>query len=47
MAVERSGVELSKDIDLGDVTVQAIAHWDINETVVSAERNSWLRSLLR
>lgn len=33
MPVERSGVELSEDVDFVDPAVDAVAHWHINQSV--------------
>lgn len=46
MAVQRGGVELREDVDLVDVAVEAVADGDVDESVVSAERNSRFGSLL-
>lgn len=46
MAVERSGIELSENIDLGYIAIEAIAYGNINQPVVRTQRNSRLRSLL-
>lgn len=47
MAIEGSGIELGENIDLGDVAVQAVADWNINQPVVGSKGNSRLRPLLR
>lgn len=33
MPIERSRVELSENVDFVDPTVNAVAHWHINESV--------------
>ena len=46
MSIQWCWVELGKDINLSDVTVDAITDWDIDETIVGTKWHSWLCSLL-
>lgn len=39
MAIEGLGVELCEDVDFVYSTVDAIAHWDINEPVAATNRH--------
>lgn len=37
---------LREAVDLVDVGVEAVGHWDVNQPVVAAQRNRRLRTLL-
>lgn len=46
VAIEGSRVELREDVDLGDVAVEAVTNWDIDQPVVGPERHRGLCALL-
>jgi hypothetical protein len=46
MAIKRGRIELSENIDLSDVTIDAVADWDIDEAIICTKWHSWLCSLL-
>jgi hypothetical protein len=46
MPIQRRGVELREHIDFVDVTVNAVADWNINQSVVGTQGHSWLRTFL-
>lgn len=46
MAVERGGVELGEDVDLGDAGVDAVAHGHVDEAIGASNGHSRLGTVL-
>jgi len=46
VSIQGRRIELSENIDLGHIAIQAVANRDINQPIVCSKRNSWLCPLL-